>query len=52
MSEKYTPRPEDKFTFGLLTVGNIGRDPFGDPVREPKSPDELVYLLAEHCQLF
>ena len=47
MSEKYLPKPEDKFTFGLWTVGNIGRDPFGDPVREPKSPDELVYLLGE-----
>ncbi len=47
MTEKYLPKPEDKFTFGLWTVGNIGRDPFGEPVREPKSPDELVYLLAE-----
>ena len=46
MSE-YIPRPEDKFTFGLWTVGNIGRDPFGSPVREAKSPVELVQLLAE-----
>jgi xylose isomerase len=43
----YIPRPEDKFTFGLWTVGNIGRDPFGSPVREPKSPVALVHLLAE-----
>jgi xylose isomerase len=43
----YIPKPEHKFTFGLWTVGNIGRDPFGDPVREPKSPVELVHLLAE-----
>ena len=43
----YIPKPEDKFTFGLWTVGNIGRDPFGEPVREPKSPVELVHLLAE-----
>ncbi len=43
----YTPKPEHKFTFGLWTVGNIGRDPFGQPVRDPKSPAELVYLLAE-----
>src|SRR6266498_3227339 len=43
----YTPKPEHKFTFGLWTVGNIGRDPFGGPVREPKSPVELVHLLAE-----
>jgi xylose isomerase len=43
----YSPKPEHKFTFGLWTVGNIGRDPFGGPVREPKSPVELVHLLAE-----
>ncbi len=43
----YTPKPEHKFTFGLWTVGNPGRDPFGQPVRDPKSPAELVYLLAE-----
>jgi len=43
----YTPKPEHKFTFGLWTVGNLGRDPFGGPVREPKSPAELVHLLAE-----
>jgi xylose isomerase len=46
MSE-YTPKPEHKFTFGLWTVGNIGRDPFGGPTREPKTPAELVYLLGE-----
>lgn len=43
----YSPKPEHKFTFGLWTVGNIGRDPFGGPVREAKSPVELVHLLAE-----
>ncbi len=43
----YTPRPEHKFTFGLWTVGSIGRDPFGGPVRNPKSPAELVRLLGE-----
>ena len=43
----YSPRPEHKFTFGLWTVGNIGGDPFGFPVREPKTPVELVHLLAE-----
>ena len=47
MSEIYQPKPEHKFTFGLWTVGNIGRDPFGGPVREPKSPVELAHLLAE-----
>ncbi len=43
----YTPKPEHKFTFGLWTVGNIGRDPFGPPVRPVLSPVELVHLLAE-----
>jgi xylose isomerase len=43
----YSPKPEHKFTFGLWTVGNIGRDPFGGPVRDVKSPMELVHLLAE-----
>jgi xylose isomerase len=43
----YIPKSEHKFTFGLWTVGNTGRDPFGEPVREAKSPVELVHLLAE-----
>ena len=43
----YTPKPENKFTFGLWTVGNVGRDPFGGPVRDAKSPAELVRLLGE-----
>jgi xylose isomerase len=43
----FIPKPEDKFTFGLWTVGSIGRDPFGGPVRDPKTPAELVYLLGE-----
>jgi xylose isomerase len=43
----YTPKPEHKFTFGLWTVGSIGRDPFGGPVREAKSPADLVHLLGE-----
>lgn len=43
----HSPAPENKFTFGLWTVGNIGRDPFGGPVREQKSPADLVRLLGE-----
>jgi len=39
MADVYTPRKEDKFTFGLWTVGNPGRDPFGDAVREVMSPN-------------
>ena len=47
MTEEYQPHPEHKFTFGLWTVGNIGRDPFGEPVRAALSPVELVHMLAE-----
>jgi xylose isomerase len=47
MTDRYQPKPEHKFTFGLWTVGNIGRDPFGEAVRAPLSPVELVHLLAE-----
>lgn len=43
----YDPKPEHKFTFGLWTVGNIGRDPFGEAVREPVSPVDVVHMLAE-----
>ena len=47
MGDPYQPRPEHKFTFGLWTVGNPGRDPFGEPVRPRLSPVEIVHLLAE-----
>ena len=47
MAPSYQPTPDDKFTFGLWTVGNTGGDPFGAPVREKRSPVELVHLLAE-----
>ncbi len=43
----YTPQSENKFTFGLWTVGNPGRDPFGEPVRHVISPVEIVHLLAD-----
>src|SRR5689334_21837466 len=43
----YEPQPQHKFTFGLWTVGNIGRDPFGLPTRSVISPAEIVHLLGE-----
>ncbi len=43
----YEPKPEHKFSFGLWTVGNVGRDPFGGAVREALSPVEIVHLLGE-----
>ena len=45
--DAYTPRPEHHFTFGLWTVGNTGRDPFGDPVRPALSPNQIVEKLGE-----
>ena len=45
--DAYTPRPEHHFTFGLWTVGNVGRDPFGEPVRAALSPARIVERLAE-----
>jgi xylose isomerase len=47
MTDRYQPKPEHKFTFGLWTVGSVGRDPFGEPVRPSLSPVELVHLLSE-----
>src|SRR3954470_15221300 len=42
-----TPTREDKFTFGLWTVGWQARDPFGDATRAPLDPVEAVHRLAE-----
>jgi len=47
MADQYAPRPEHKFSFGLWTVGNRGRDPFGDAVRSPLAPIDAVAMLAE-----
>ena len=43
----YEPKPEHKFSFGLWTLGNRGRDPFGDAVRPTLPPAEIVAMLAE-----
>jgi len=43
----FKPDPKLKFTFGLWTVGNTGRDPFGGPVREQISPVQIADLLGE-----
>jgi len=45
--DAYAPRPEHHFTFGLWTVGNVGRDPFGDAVRPALSPNTIVRKLGE-----
>src|SRR6266404_2919539 len=46
-NDKYSPRPEHKFSFGLWTVGNRGRDPFGEAVRPTLPPGDALRLLAE-----
>ncbi|MFI7441497.1 xylose isomerase [Nonomuraea indica] len=43
----FTPTPDDRFTFGLWTVGWPARDPFGDATRPPLDPVETVHRLAE-----
>jgi xylose isomerase len=47
MGNNYQPKPEHKFTFGLWTVGNRGRDPFGDATRASVSPLTIVKRLSE-----
>ncbi len=43
----YEPKAEHKFTFGLWTVGNPGRDPFGEPTRSKLAPAYIVKKLSE-----
>ncbi len=44
--DDFTPGPEDRFTFGLWTVGNPGRDPFGEPTRAPVDPNHSLEKLS------
>ena len=43
----FTPTAEDKFSFGLWTVGWPARDMFGEASRPPLDPVEAVHRLAE-----
>ncbi|MFC5822406.1 xylose isomerase [Nonomuraea insulae] len=43
----FTPTPDDRFTFGLWTVGWQARDPFGDASRPALDPVESVHRLSE-----
>jgi xylose isomerase len=45
--DAFDPTPADRFSFGLWTVGNPGRDPFGLAVRERMEPVRAVAKLAE-----
>ncbi|MES2170287.1 MAG: xylose isomerase [Actinomycetota bacterium] len=42
-----TPTRDDKFSFGLWTVGYNGTDPFGGPTRPPLDVVEVVEKLSE-----
>ncbi|MEO7753154.1 MAG: xylose isomerase [Terracoccus sp.] len=42
-----TPTPEDKFSFGMWTVGWEARDQFGDASRPPLDPVDSLHHLAE-----
>jgi xylose isomerase len=44
--DPFEPQPEHHFTFGLWTVGNPGRDPFGAEVRPALDPVDTVHRLA------
>ena len=46
-TDPYAPDPKKKFTFGLWTVANPGRDPFGGPTREPVSPPQVCDVLGQ-----
>ena len=43
----YTPTPEDRFAFGMWTIGHPGRDPFGDSTRPAIDPVDYVKGLAD-----
>jgi xylose isomerase len=45
--DPFEPAKEDRFSFGLWTVGNPGRDPFGAEVRPVMKPAHIVKKLAE-----
>jgi xylose isomerase len=45
-ADPLTPVPEDHFTFGLWTVANPGRDPFGHETRPPLDPVDAVERLG------
>jgi xylose isomerase len=47
MADQLVATPEHRFTFGLWTVGNRGRDPFGFETRPALDPVRSVHKLAE-----
>ncbi|HEY1094744.1 MAG TPA: TIM barrel protein, partial [Glycomyces sp.] len=47
MTDKYAPVPEDKFSFGIWTVGWAAQDVFGSATRDAMAADRAVRKLAE-----
>ena len=47
MDDPYAATADDRFSFGLWTVGHRGSDPFGLPTRPPIDPETIVARLAE-----
>ncbi len=47
MPDRFAPTPANKFTFGLWTTANQGRDPFGEPTRPPLDPIKNIRKMAE-----
>jgi xylose isomerase len=47
MTHQLVPTRDDKFSFGLWTIGWQARDTFGDATRPPLDPVESVTRLAE-----
>ena len=40
------PQKSDRFAFGLWTIMNVGRDPFGEPTRESVDPLDVIEQLG------
>ena len=51
MADPYAATPDDRFSFGLWTVGHRGSDPFGVATRPPIEPQEIVARLAPTTSL-
>jgi xylose isomerase len=47
MSDSFAATSDDRFSFGLWTVGHRGSDPFGVATRPPVDPEEITARLAE-----
>ncbi len=47
VSDELQPKPEDRFAFGLWTIGHSGRDPFGEAPRPPIDPVDFIRGLAD-----